>query len=54
MVQLKQVPAAVGACLCSVWPEFRSLFLAGVDTAVCGAGSVLLLCSEGFPVGFSD
>lgn len=54
MVQLKQVPAAIAACLRSVWPEFRSLFLTRVNTAVCGAGSVLLLCSEGFPVGFSD
>lgn len=36
----------------SVWPEFKSLFLPRVDTAVCGAGSVLVLYKEGFPVGF--
>lgn len=54
MVQLKQIPAAVAACLYSVWPEFRSLFLTRVGTAGCDAGSVVLLCSEGFPVGFLD
>lgn len=54
VVQLKQTPGAVAACLYSVWPEFRSLFLTRVDTAVHNAGSVVLLCSEGFPVGFSD
>lgn len=49
VVQLKQVPAAVAACLHNIRPEFRSLFLAAVETAVCGAGSVLSLCSANFP-----
>lgn len=47
-VELKQAPAATAACLRSARPEFRSLFLARVDTAECG-------CTAGrFSVGLSD
>lgn len=49
MLQLTQVPAAVAACLHNIRPEFRNLFLAAVETAACGVGSVLPLCSEDFP-----
>lgn len=49
MIQLKQVPAAVAARLHNIRPEFRSLFPAAVETAACGAGTVLPLCSEDFP-----